>query len=53
VRMESGFGQQPRLGSTTSVNAQDGDPPATGRFRHLTSADDTLVDPLLRDQEGL
>src|ERR1700722_3041811 len=30
--MESGFGQQPRLGSTTSASARDGDPPATGRL---------------------
>ena len=38
--MESGFGQQQRLGSTTSdrVSAQDGDPPATRRFGHLTLA---------------
>src|SRR6476619_4217466 len=39
--MESGFGQQQRLGSATSDAgfAWDGDPPATRRFRHLTSAD--------------
>jgi len=38
--MESDFGQQPRLGFTTLIaSAQDGDPPATRRFGHLTSAD--------------
>src|SRR5205085_11762647 len=38
--MESGFGQQQRLGSPTWIaSAQAGDPPATRRFKHLTSAD--------------
>jgi hypothetical protein len=65
--MESGFGQQRGLVPLPLIaSAQDGDPPATRRFRHLTDARVAIVEAfkalpdidyqpiwMLHDQEGL